>query len=521
MAFQLLDLTELWRQVVVFNTGIYPHYMPLYRDLPGGFLNQVVTGLGLLDDRWLRAEVLPVLEYETASRWVFTGFFLRAGILLGVASLFLSGRRFEALLLYGFSAALLVRSPEFFPAATFIMTALFLTVTLVVFGWPEAKPAAWVGRLLRVALVAGVIWLSLGAWRSVVRPTFLEVHAGMARGFEANAEIVRRLSCGRADVAAAEYPGGIHLNFLTGLRPVARFGLLWPWMADWGLDEVLDFLRTRPTIIMVRTGGDVLGFKTDYLQSIAEFVNQEYVAVDGFYVAPEIIANCPTVRPYLNYLAAVVQHLQMSAFAEPVVLTDEPHLVEYVSRLVGRPVRATDPVSGLLLPEAGGCYVIAPARLWLEFRGWQGLLPEPAVASDRPWPVLCVPGPQPAPEVRAVWDGPVVLEAVLVKGEPQPGSEIEVVSWWDYRAPDGPATLHVFHHLVSATGLVAQVDGPLEPGPGWRPGDRIGLRYRLRFPDELKPGTYLLRIGLYRWPSLERLKTWNGQDAFDLEIMVR
>ncbi len=66
-----------------------------------------------------------------------------------------------------------------------------------------------------------------------------------------------------------------------------------------------------------------------------------------------------------------------------------------------------------------------------------------------------------------------------------------------------PERLKVFVHLLSAEGaLVAQVD--MEPQAGtyptslWQPGSFIVDRYGIALPPTLPPGTYTLKMGLYR-----------------------
>jgi hypothetical protein len=68
----------------------------------------------------------------------------------------------------------------------------------------------------------------------------------------------------------------------------------------------------------------------------------------------------------------------------------------------------------------------------------------------------------------------------------------------------------VFVHLSDEKGaLVAQRDA--EPADGrfptsaWPEGGTFGYSVPLRLPADLSPGDYRLLVGMYRWPSLERL----------------
>lgn len=70
--------------------------------------------------------------------------------------------------------------------------------------------------------------------------------------------------------------------------------------------------------------------------------------------------------------------------------------------------------------------------------------------------------------------------------------------------------LVAFVHLLDEDGtLVAQVDA--EPADGrfptsaWAEGSTLGYAVALPLPEDLPPGEYRLLVGMYHWPSLERL----------------
>ncbi len=89
-----------------------------------------------------------------------------------------------------------------------------------------------------------------------------------------------------------------------------------------------------------------------------------------------------------------------------------------------------------------------------------------------------------------------------------PGDIVPLTLFW--RAEQAPAEpLKVFIHLVDTQGtLVAQTD--MEPQAGflpatvWQPGQAVVDRYGVLLPATLPPGTYTLRVGMYR-VSGERL----------------
>jgi hypothetical protein len=72
----------------------------------------------------------------------------------------------------------------------------------------------------------------------------------------------------------------------------------------------------------------------------------------------------------------------------------------------------------------------------------------------------------------------------------------------------------VFVHLLDADGrLVAQHDGPpMEgryPATAWLPGDVVPDVHRITLGPDTPAGTYQLQVGMYGWPSLERLLIWD------------
>jgi hypothetical protein len=105
---------------------------------------------------------------------------------------------------------------------------------------------------------------------------------------------------------------------------------------------------------------------------------------------------------------------------------------------------------------------------------------------------------------RAPWDEP--LPAV-------PGDTLRVVIGWQSLAP-AEESYTVFVHLIDlADRPLVELDytplGGSAPThlwiPKWLPGQRLLDPYRLRIPDDLAPGRYLIEVGLYEMTSGERL----------------
>ncbi len=506
------SIVDFFTDAVVFNLLVYTKYNPAVADPLGGWLRNIATGLQLFDGRWLNPDFFSPLDVNGASRRLFTGFFFRLAILATAVGLLVARRVADGLGLYLASAGLLARMPEFFHIGPFVMVSL-LAAAFLAGGHLGRFPGAVLGAGLRVLMAMGLGWLAFRTGAVLADPALGDYHRQMVDWFESDARVAERLTCGRTDVALGDYPGGIFLNFVTGRRPAGGYGLLWPWMAEWDLAGVIERLKVEPAVVGVHIGAEVGPFKAkEYLSPLIEFLNKNYLSIDGFYVAPALVRDCPSVRPYLNYLAALVQTFDGPGSRPLVVLTDEPHLLEYVSRLIGRPVRASDPGKALLVPAGGACFLAAPTKVLPELGVWQLGQTRTEDSGAAPWPLVCS-EPLSLGSPVAVWEEGVRLEQVIVRGQARPRGELEVVGLWRYERPEPPSSLHVFHHLVVDGRLVAQADGPLDASFGWQPGDLIGTRYRVRLPETLEAGQYDLLVGLYRFPELERLRTVAGSDA--------
>jgi hypothetical protein len=96
-----------------------------------------------------------------------------------------------------------------------------------------------------------------------------------------------------------------------------------------------------------------------------------------------------------------------------------------------------------------------------------------------------------------------------------PGSELDVMLYWEALLPPGDDYV-VFVHLLDGQGRpAAGHDGPpvnrRYPTRTWRPGDVIPDAHRLVLDPGLPTGTYRLLTGMYRWPSKTRLPVRDSQ----------
>lgn len=89
------------------------------------------------------------------------------------------------------------------------------------------------------------------------------------------------------------------------------------------------------------------------------------------------------------------------------------------------------------------------------------------------------------------------------------GQELGLTLWWEaLAAPGDERSIQVQlrdaqgRELLHADGAPASGSRPTS---AWRAGDLVIDARQLRMPAGLPPGEYSLLIGMYRWPSLERL----------------
>jgi hypothetical protein len=132
-----------------------------------------------------------------------------------------------------------------------------------------------------------------------------------------------------------------------------------------------------------------------------------------------------------------------------------------------------------------------------------------------------------AKRVDAKFGDRITLLGFEVQDSVTAGGELEVTLYWSVQQPSEDDYI-VFVHLMDDTGQpVASHDGsPMEgryPSRAWFPGDVVPDAHRLALDPTLPAGTYHLQVGLYRWPSLERLPVWDseGNEQADRSLFLQ
>jgi len=156
-------------------------------------------------------------------------------------------------------------------------------------------------------------------------------------------------------------------------------------------------------------------------------------------------------------------------------------------------------------------YLVEP-RLWIGGKPatWLPFLSLPVGAVrvvDRPHVEVL---PQGIASTDAAFGDVARLEGYDVEaGRGVPGGVLPVTLYWRAGAETG-VPYWAFLHLVDGSGrIVAQHDSP--PAGGtlptdiWVTGEVVADRHEIALPPDLAPGSYTLRVGLYRPDSFERL----------------
>lgn len=301
------SLTPFVDSAWTFNIQVYGQYLNADPSRFATIAAQAVSGLGVLDARWRDANPLkPFAEIVAGpDRWLFTGLLFRLAVLATVVWLALRRRYAAAIYVYLLAAASLgTRRFEGFQAGAFALTALWCAGWLAAGGEGLAAQAAAAGRRVRryAGWLAQAVALALLLWpvgRSVgyivERRADLTYAANFA-AIEERADLIRTLSCAAPGVTLAYYPGNPLLHMVTGLRPLAGYAFMWPWVAEVALPQVMAALDAdAPTLIHVERQAVIWERPVaDYLAPLLAYLDAHYTAVgNDFYQSPALAAACP------------------------------------------------------------------------------------------------------------------------------------------------------------------------------------------------------------------------------------
>jgi hypothetical protein len=286
-------------QAIRFNAEVRPKYQgrgPLRLDQ---LLIRAVTGLGIVDARWLELNPFRAITYAPGlDAWVFTGFLFRLSIIFGALFLLAQKSFRAAAFLYLFAASTLLNGDSGFRAAAFVMVALVTAWSVVTGDWWIETGKMWARLRLASRLAVGVmlVWLGLRVvvYNYIQDPASLSYETHFGR-HEAMAAEIEKMACGQPDVLLGRYPAPGYAHWFTDMPPVAGHWLLYPWAAEVALDEVLGTLRVPDVkaLVIVREREMADMSTRDYLRPLYEYLDAGYVKIaDGTYRSPALAAAC-------------------------------------------------------------------------------------------------------------------------------------------------------------------------------------------------------------------------------------
>lgn len=129
-----------------------------------------------------------------------------------------------------------------------------------------------------------------------------------------------------------------------------------------------------------------------------------------------------------------------------------------------------------------------------------------------------------AQPVRANLGDQVSLLGFEAPDDLSPATTCDVVLYWEALRPLEDDYI-VFVHLLGPGGqLAASHDGPpvggRYPTTAWRPGDVVRDVISLVLDPDAPAGMYRLQVGMYRWPTMERLPVWDDQGVEQADRVI-
>jgi hypothetical protein len=232
-----------------------------------------------------------------------------------------------------------------------------------------------------------------------------------------------------------------------------------------------------------------------------------------------------TPLAYEMEAAATAKRLARESYAvEVIVLSegDEPRQYEMPAvadvLLYGTPHRAVDLRTGLVIPGQRAVYWGAFDTSEVEIVGQllrevedarvplhEGMEPFRFYVWDGGQQELD--GMETVGDGGWVWDNGAQLAGYMIEDQLEPGSTARwMLVWHPLATPTEDVYYHWFNHLVGEDGqLYGQADGPSLLPAYWRPGDTVLNWFEIEVASEAPAGDYLMRVGMYSYPSLERI----------------
>jgi hypothetical protein len=296
------DWAAFWQSAIVFNSDIYAKYLGDYAR-PGRFamlLDNMRHGLGLLEPEWRNFDPLaPVLDYYQFERWSYTGLAYRFVLLAGSVLLLVQRRWRAGLFLFVSAAAALLPGAIGARIQYLALLALFVMGALISQEW---WPWRSNGRQQLAAAAVSVAVAVLAFWPALRAADFVRANSDRMEAmahfadYELQAQAIRDAVCGQTDVALAWYPDNTYRTWFSGLAPLGGYTIMWPWVAETGLPEILPLAADPAAKVLAVTEEQLVWNRFDtneYLKPFYDFVRNNYVDLGGgWYLSPAAAAGC-------------------------------------------------------------------------------------------------------------------------------------------------------------------------------------------------------------------------------------
>ncbi len=322
---------DFYRDTIWFNATIYNKYTEASPNRFDPLLRQIGTGLGAFNPQW-RKQVTPFIQLgvyrnlladeDAYYSWIFSSLLFRLSILVCVAGLLLKRKFLAGILMYVFSATLLIREETSWHIIPFIWVSLFAGAYFLVYFFTPPS-IGFLLSCLKNRWQSSVEWVWRAGWR-IVYAIFLIMYAWSAfygayflvdqREFFSNqrfinrlerfGEEIHRITCNQDGVEILEYPYNPMVYFVTKIPPATRYTFMLPWVAEAGLSEVITELRNHPSaVVELKTERQVWqDYQVkDYLAELITFLNQNYQQVDSsLWVSKELAQKCNVGVPRIS-----------------------------------------------------------------------------------------------------------------------------------------------------------------------------------------------------------------------------
>lgn len=290
------------QQAILFNTNVYAKYNSTIQISYTSFVRNLFNLLGLFS-KW-ELDPLRILSIwnDNNQNWLFIGFLLRLSVIATSVALVLQRKFYIASFVYFFATALLSMQNGYpsFHLMPFILFG-FSTTAYFLLGITSNRFSIENKLIHGSWLIAYGIIASLSLWLVFMSTVFISKNADMLThkvSFERDEKlakhITRDLACGE-DIYIGFYPGNPYVNFFAEAKPISKYMFLYPWVAEIGEKDVIEFADNNMSVIYLYKDLPVWGYQAeDYLSDLLTYLNANYIEVEpDLYVHPQLLEICP------------------------------------------------------------------------------------------------------------------------------------------------------------------------------------------------------------------------------------